>query len=89
MVDRQFAHLDLTPHIVIEACNQRAALQMAECGAGVTLLDAKYAAQLKGQLQVLALEESMSWDCFMIFPRHEIAHHALLSFMRFLQAQAH
>ena len=89
MVDRQFAHLDLTPHIVIEACNQRAALQMAECGAGVTLLDAKYAAHLQGQLQVLALEESMSWDCFMIFPRHEIAHHALLSFMRFLQAQVH
>ncbi len=87
-VDLQFAQRGLEPKLVVEACNQRAALQMVECGAGVTLVDAKYAGSVAPSLQVLQLAEPMDWSCHLVFPRHEIAHHALSSFTRFLLRQS-
>ncbi|GAB2484494.1 LysR family transcriptional regulator [Comamonas humi] len=89
LVDQQFARLGLAPAMVIEACNQRIAFQMAECGAGVTLVDARYLPAAAGNVQLLRLDEPMGWDCHLIFPRHEIAHHALRSFTSFLRQQVH
>lgn len=86
-IDQRFARLGLSPTMVIEACNQRAALQMAECGAGLTLVDARCLPSPSGTVQVLELDEPMNWDCYLIYPRHEVAHHALRSFTRFLQTQ--
>lgn len=89
LVDQQFARLGLSPATVIEACNQRIAFQMAECGAGITLVDARYLPQAPAAgVRFLQLDEPMHWDCHLIFPRHEIAHHALRSFAGFLRKQA-
>lgn len=88
IVDARFASQGLTPELVIEACNQRTALQLVSCGAGVTLVDARCLPDVPDGLQVLQLAEPMYWDCYLIYPRHEIAHQALRSFIHFLQSPA-